>query len=267
MIAITSQTIVKNDENWIWFALKSVQDQVAKMLVLDDNSTDATRAIIETITTPKLSLETKVLTTPQEHTEVRNQMLARTTTDWFLLLDGDEVWNNQTLYDLLIFLEKQPKNIYGVVMRTRNCVGDVFHYASESAGHYHLMGRTGHLTIRAYRKLPGFHWTGTYPLEAYVDAAGQPIHGQSDHLAFFDGFYWHMTHLVRSAAKETVKGHRRVRLETGIKIAGNAQLPEVFFIPRPAMVSDPLGRRGIGYELASHLVAPLKTLKRGLVHD
>lgn len=266
MINLTTHTIVKNEENWVWFSLSSVKDFVSKMLVFDDGSTDQTDAIIKMINSSKIKLESGDLKSPKDHTRLRNKMLARTTTDWFLLLDGDEIWNRKTLTEVLLFLEKLDQSVYGVVMRTRNCVGDVFHYSPENAGRYHLLGRTGHLTVRAYRKLPGFRWEGEYPLEVYVDDHGRSINDQASHLAFFDGYYWHTTHLRRSSDGKPVKGQRQERLETGVSITGKDELPEVFFAPRPKIVPDPLYKRSPVYEVASAVLQPIKHLKRSLLH-
>ena len=46
---IWANTIVHNEENFIWFAIMSVIDWVDKMLVWDTGSTDKTVEIIEEI--------------------------------------------------------------------------------------------------------------------------------------------------------------------------------------------------------------------------
>lgn len=242
----------------------SVKDQVSKMLVLDDNSTDNTVNIINSISDPKIKFSISHLSTPRQHTEMRNKMLAQTKTDWFLLLDGDEIWNESTLSQFLKFLAKQPPSIYAVAMRTRNCVGDIYHYLPEDSGKYELLGRKGHLTIRAYRKLPGFHWEGEYPLEKYCDDRGMGVNNLPEHLAFFDGFYWHMTHLLRSSSNEGVKGWRKTKIEKGIQTTNLQELPEVFQKKAPTMVPSPLSKRSPLFELTAHVITPLKFLKRRL---
>ena len=180
MFNVTVQTIVKNEENWVWFSLMSVKDLVKSVIVYDDNSTDKTKEIVESIKDPKISLKPVKTNLPSDLTGFRNEMLKETKTDWFVLLDGDEVWNNTTFKGFLKFLEKQHKDIYAVALHTRNCVGDIYHYLPEEAGEYEILGRKGHLNIRAYRKLPGFHWKGEYPLESYVDEKGDSINSQDN---------------------------------------------------------------------------------------
>jgi glycosyltransferase involved in cell wall biosynthesis len=234
MQKITAHTIVKNEENWIKYSLLSVKDLVTKILVFDDGSSDRTVKIVQSIGDPKIEFFSKELKTPADHTKLRNEMIKMTKTEWFLILDGDEVWNKTTFEKLLTLIEKCPKNVYGVVVRTRNCVGDVFHYLPESDGKYELLGKRGNFNIRAYRKIPGFSWKGDYPNEAYCDARGKPINNQNDHLAFFDDYYWHMTFLPRSSARDLRKHAQNYKLALGIK-ALESDLPEVMkngFWPR-----------------------------------
>lgn len=264
MFNVTVQTIVKNEENWVWFSLVSVKDLVKSIIVYDDNSTDKTKKIVESIKDPKIYLKSVKTNSPSDLTEFRNEMLKKTKTDWFVLLDGDEVWNSTTFKGFLKFLEKQPKDIYAVALHTRNCVGDIYHYLPEEAGEYEILGRKGHLNIRAYRKLPGFHWKGGYPLESYVDEKGGSINSQDKHLAFFDDFYWHMTHLARSSSREKVLGWRKVKLEAGIKVKDSGQFPKVFNLVRPEIVPDPWIKVGPLQKIYSFALTPFKKLRRRL---
>jgi len=250
MVKITTHTIVKNEENWIWYALKSWEKYATEMLVVDDNSTDETLKIIKSLKNFKIKIVETDLKTSKDHTAMRNKMVEETKTEWFLLLDGDEVWNQTTIEKFLDFLKKQNENIWAVAMRTRNCVGDVYHYLPEGAGNYQILGRKGHLTIRAYRKMPGLSWAGDYPLEHYGDLSG--------HVAFFEGFYWHMTHLARSSAKEKVKGWRSIKIEAGIPIANIKELPEVFQDHLPP-------KRSIIFEILARIITPIKVFKRKLI--
>lgn len=259
MIKITTHTIIKNEENWIWFALMSVKDLVTTILVFDDASTDKTWEIIKQIPEPKIKAERGSFTNAAE---IRNKMLAETKTDWFLLLDGDEVWNKNNLRKYLDFMEKCPKDVYGVFVRTRNCVGDVFHYQPESAGKYHIKGMTGNFNMRAFRNLPGFRWGLDYPRETFFDSRGVAIDKQDNHIAFCDTYYWHLTFLPRTKVLAPRKYRQITKLETGIKIQSEKELPEVFFEKRPVVVPDPLVKRKLLYELEARAVTPIKEIRR-----
>ena len=261
MLKITTHTVVKNEENWIWYALMSVRDLVDKMLIFDDASTDKTWEIIKSIKDPKIGATRGSFAVASE---IRNQMLEQTETDWFLILDGDEIWNRETFKELLSFLESCPKDIWGVVMRVRNCVGDVYHYQPETAGRYKILGKTGNLNIRAYRKLTNLRWQWDFPRETYGDASNVPINDQPGHLRFFNGFYWHMTFMPRTGVPADRKYRQKTSVEMGIKIKAERELPEVFFLKRPGIVPDPLKKRNWQYETKAALITPLKEIKRSL---
>lgn len=259
MIKITTHTIVKNEEKWIWYSLMSVKDLVHRMLVFDDNSTDQTAKIIKSIDDPKINLTVGSF---KVASEIRNKQLKETKTDWFLILDGDEVWNRKTFSNLLQFLENCPKEVWGVVVKTRNCVGDIYHYQTESAGRYNLLGKVGNYNIRAYRKLPNLRWQWDYPRETYGDLQNVPINDQQEHLILFDNHYWHMTFLPRTSVQSTRKYRQITKFETGIKIRNTSELPEVFFQKRPSFVPDPSIKRSAFYEMTAVLLTSLKMLKR-----
>lgn len=259
MFKITTQTIVKNEEKWIWFALMSVKDYVSELLVFDDNSTDNTWKIINSINDPKIKATRGIFT---NSASIRNEQLMATKTDWFLLVDGDEVWNKGNIQTLVKYLEHCPANIDGVFVRTRNCVGDVFHYQPESAGKYRLDGRKGNFNMRAFRNKPRFKWGLDFPRETFFDNSNVAIDKQPDHIAFCDTYYWHMTFLPRSNVTAERKHRQITKIEAGIKVTNFAELPEVFFKTRPRIVFDPLGRRSLRYEVLAGLATPAKVLRR-----
>lgn len=259
---ISAQMLVKNEENWVWFAIQSVLPVVDRFMIFDTGSTDRTAEIINSVKSPKLILKHKPVQSRDELVAIRNEMLRETLTPWFLLVDGDEVWPAPALSKLTSAISKAPQTTWGMVVRTRNCVGDVWHYQPEEAGRYILLGKKGHLTIRAYRKLPGFHWEGVYPNEAYSDPRGKPINEESDHLQFVDVAYWHLTHLSRTSAEEKIFGFRSRKIEKGIRVDDPKALPEVFFRNRPLGVHDPLSDRGFFYTLLAFFLTPLLAFKR-----
>lgn len=265
MIEITTHTLIKNEDQWVWYVLSAWEPFAAKMLVYNDNSDDKTQTVLESFESPKIIIKKVTAKEEKDLTMFRNRMLAETETEWFLLLDGDEIWNGKTIEKFLSHLEKLPKTVWAVAMRTRNCVGDVFHYLPENRGRYKLLGRTGHLTVRAYRKMPGFGWAGVYPLEYYHDRAKRSVYEQDEHLDFFDGFYWHLTHLRRSSSSEKVWGFRNQKYESGVEIKEDNELPEVFFKKRPLVVPVPLRKRNLGYELIAEIQRPFKEIKRKLL--
>ncbi len=54
---IWAHTLVRNEENFIWFAINSIIDYVDKILIYDLGSTDKTIEIIKTINNQKIILK------------------------------------------------------------------------------------------------------------------------------------------------------------------------------------------------------------------
>lgn len=259
---ITAHTIVRNEENWIWYAVQSVLPFVERHLIFDTGSADRTLEVLKTVHSRKLMLVNQGIQDRQGLVNLRNEMLEQSQTDWFLLVDGDEIWPTTAIRRLVNMTKKASNNTWGIVVRTRNCVGDVWHYQPEIAGRYNLLGRTGHFSIRAYRKLPGFAWKGEYPLEAYCDPAGRPINEQDEHLKFLDVAYWHVTHLKRSSRSSgVIDRKKKQKLETGIRV-DKGDLPHVFFLKRPNIVPSPWIYPSLTQRIQTVLITPLRTINR-----
>lgn len=201
MYPFTAHILVRNEDQFLKFALDSVLPYVSDYIIYDTGSTDKTLEILK-----PYKFEEKGLVNKIDYVALRNEMIAKTETDWFLLIDGDEVWNKEMLKNYLEFTLAQPEKIKATFLKTRNCVGDVYHY--RNSGNYEIAGMRGSLNIRAYRKT--VRWKGEYPLEHCVDSADKKS------LAFFDGFYWHMTHLKRSSSESPVMGFRKRVYDLGI---------------------------------------------------
>lgn len=240
--SLTVHTIIKNEDRWIWYALMSVVDYVDKILIYDTGSTDKTLSVIKTIASPKIILESKPATTRQDLVKLRQEQLDRTRTPWFMLLDGDEIWSQGNLQKLLVAAANADENILAFFNRTRNCVGDMYHYLPESKGKYKIKGITGHLNIRLIRKVPGLKVVGEYPLEAYT-LNNTPIQDLTSKIQFVDTWYLHTTHLPRSTEAQSDKNvidrrQKRKFWRPSFKMP-KSELPEIFWQPRPAIVPSP----------------------------
>lgn len=263
-VGLTAHMMVKNEEQWIWFAINSILPFMDELIIFDTGSTDKTKKIITSFKTKKIIFKEKESTERADLVSLRNQMITETKTDWFLLVDGDEVWPTPAIKELTDAISKASQNTWGIVTRTRNSVGDIWHYQPEAAGKYELLGRKGHLTIRAYRKIGGFKWQGLYPNEAYTRPQGKPIQDYQEHLQFIDVAYWHLTHLARSKkSHEVIDRPKKLKHEIGIK-AQKHELPEVFFSQRPSFVPNPFKKPNIFYKLLALILTPLKIIKRSI---
>jgi len=252
----TAQMVVKNEERFIWFAIKSVLPYVAKFLITDTGSTDNTLKIIKSIKSKKINL---VQDKKTSIVKIRQEQLRKTKASWFLLVDGDEIWPKDQLKKLLHLTKVLPKDKIAVVNETRNCAGDTWHYLPQSAGAYQFFGQKGHFNIRLMRTLP-YKIVGSYPWEKYR-LESKSINKLTNRLAFSDAWYLHVTHLKRSFWEKGVKGRRKKIIDKGI-LMRKKELPEVFFKKYPEIVPNPLVKRSLLYQLKASFVTPLKKLRR-----
>ncbi len=264
MIKFTVHMIIKNEDLWVWYALQSVLPYAEQILVYDTGSTDHTIEIIESIKSPKIIFEKKGTVTKKELVDLRQQQIDKTKTEWFLLVDGDEIWSEDQLKKLLGATEKVKDTKKAFFQRTRNAIGDVWHYLPESAGQYVIAGRKGNLNLRMIKKTKELKVIGEYPLEAYVDAGG-PLIEQTESLEFVDCWYLHTSFLKRSTQQGKVSGSlgKSKKPEGGIKM-DSATLPKVLFESHPSFLPDPLEKRDIFFELKALVLTPFLFMKRGV---
>lgn len=232
---ITTHTLIKNEQRWIKPVLLSVIDHVDRMLVWDTGSTDKTVSIINSINSPKISFSQKGPVNRSQLIELRNQQIQTTKTPWFLILDGDEIWPEKNLLQLIKAMKNAQPNTIALVNKTRNCVGDIYHYLPESAGHYQIGPWKGHLNIRAIRNTPGLKVTGNYPLEVYI-LNNKPLQDQPENLEFVNTWYLHTTHLKRSSWLHSLKVIDRLKkfklFRQSLKLKSH-QLPETLSSQHP----------------------------------
>lgn len=256
---ITAHCLVKNEENFIWYAVNSVINHVDKILLCDTGSSDRTVKIIKSIKNPKIEFEEKGEVGPGELVKLREEMLNKTSGGWILILDGDEVWWDGAILNLVNAIKENGKKVDLIVNPVYMLIGDIFHYQEERAGRYQIGKRSGHLNIRAIStRIPSLHLEGIYPNEAYVDERNIKIQDFSENrILFLQDKYLHASHLVRSSQRENKLKH-----ELGIPFPFDFYYPEVFFKPRPDIVPSSWIKRSNNYILKSGLVTPLKKIKR-----
>src|SRR5688572_26681979 len=262
---ITVHCLVKNEENFIWYALNSVLDYVERIIVWDTGSTDRTVEIIKSIKSEKIEFEEKGLVDPEGVTRLRNEMIDITKTNWIMILDGDEVWWESGLKNIIGKIHKDPNKYNTVVNPTLMLVGDVYHKQEERAGKYRIHRKYGHYNLRFVRaknedlRVIGVY--GQYPYEAYVDDSGTKMQNLSKEKIYFSNdLYLHASHLLRSN-----KTGSKFKYEIGDDLPKDFYYPEVFFKPRPSIVPSPWKAIGFNYKLRAFFETPLKKIKRRLV--
>lgn len=235
--------IVKNEEKWIYYAIYSVLSHVDSFLIFDTGSQDKTVEIIKSIKSPKIIFEEKGRADTNQMVALRNEQIEKTKTEWFLLIDGDEI------YPYRIFDKINLNDNYdGIYLRNHMCVGDIHHEMPAHYGKYVLCGHSGHLNMRFYRLIQGWQWWGEYPLEFYGPSIDIPINKMCDKLQFIDDYYWHMSFLERSS----VKSRNHIKYHFGERISG--ELPEIFD-------AEAKRKRSAQYLLRSFFETPIRWIK------
>ena len=177
-MTIWAHTLVKNEDKYLWFAVSSVVKYVDKLLLWDTGSTDETVSICELLksTYPKkIDFRRVVQKDIYDFTLTRQQMLEKTSADWLMILDGDEVWWEAGIARATQTLSRETnKHLETLVTPYFNIVGDIFHYQEEKAGMYQIDGQKGHLNIRFVNMaIPGLQMKikyeigNTFPADFY----------------------------------------------------------------------------------------------------
>ncbi len=252
-------TIVNNEENFVWFSIMSVLDYVDKILVWDTGSTDRTVEIIKTINSKKLKFKEVGKVDPMEFTKMRQKMLEESDCDWLLILDGDEIWWKQSIKKVVSQINDKGKEIEGIVVPMMVPVGDIFHLQDTSAGRYKILGRKGHLSLKAFSKnIPGLHVDWPYGREGFFDGDGKLIQ-EREKIVFIEAPFLHVTHLKRSNAK---RKYNKFKYEMGNKVTKDFKYPEVLYIKYPRLISSPWDKISTTKKLAARILTPLRKIKR-----
>jgi len=239
---ICAHTLVKNEERYIWYTLMSVIDHLDKIMVWDTGSTDKTMQIVEGIRKKypgKIELEKYGDVTAEKYTVLRQKMLDRTKADWFMILDGDEVWWNDSIKKVTEFIKQKGAKYDTIVTPYYNIIGDIYHHQERSAGMYEIGGKKGHLNIRFInRKIPGLYTTRPHGQHGYFDDRDILIQDRDKkRRIYLNAPYAHFTNVIRSTNLKrdlsVIKRKGKLKYEIGEKNPLDFHYPEVFFLNRP----------------------------------
>lgn len=267
---ITVHTLFKNDERWLWYSVSSVVNFVDKILLWDTASTDNSWKLAQLLKEKypnKIDLRQYDNVTVQNFYKARQQMLDETESGWFLVVDADEIWWENSVGKIVDFIRSnnEPK-IESIVVPTVNAVGDLYHKQPDEAGNYEFGGLRGNYSLRAVKtSLPGLHCSGDYGVEGWIDEDGKPIQKRETY-KFFNAPYIHTTFLPRSKDRsgdlDVIKRSHKLKYEIGEKLAKDYYYPESFFYTKPDLVSSPWQVMTNSYKTRAFLQSPFKKLKR-----
>jgi hypothetical protein len=211
----------------------------------------------------KIELKERKVNSAEDFTKVRQEMLDETKSDWFLVLDGDEIWYEYSIKRVLETIENDGKEIESVVVPTINLVGDIFHFQEASAGRYKFGDRVGHYNLRAVKRIiPGLHSQGIHGVWGWADENGKMIQARNTY-KFINTPYFHMTNLRRSTSdKDVVKRAKKYKYELGESFPLDYYYPEVFFKSKPEIIPSPWKVVNASYKFRAFFETPLRKIKR-----
>ncbi len=266
--SITAHCLVKNEENFIWYSIMSVVDCVDKILVWDTGSTDRTIEIIDEIRTrypKKVDFVEVGDVDPNKYSEIRQKMVSETKNGWIFVLDGDEIWWNNSIEIVTVFLKENAKKYESIVVPTMNLVGDMFHYQEQSGGRYKFGKLKGHYALRFInRDISGLHISDSYGKEGFFDGNNVSIQNRDEtRIKFINAPYIHTTHLVRSPKdKEVMQRIKKTKYELGIEFPKDFYYPESFFKEKPEIVKNVWENANSGFKFRAFFETPLRKIKR-----
>lgn len=265
---ITAHMVVKNEDRFIWYVISSILPWVEKVLIYDTGSTDKTVSIIDSFNSKKIDFKQFNISDVSEIAKLRNKQIQETATDWFWIVDGDEIYPNALSEEITNIVKVKGEKLEGIIAGRFDLLGDIYHYQDESVGFYNLLGRKGHLVLRLINKknISGLHVAGNYPYEEYFDKDKKDvIYHAKDKFAFTKNKLFHAMYLQRSTLGANLSDtlHRKKRkIELGILLSPDILIPEAFKFAHPDFVADVLNKRSIVYELLASLFTPVKMFKR-----
>lgn len=272
---IWAHTLVKNEERYVWFAVMSVIEHVDKILIWDTGSSDSTVEIIKEMKKQyprKIDFKEIGEVDIQSYTDARQKMLEETTSDWFLILDGDEVWWNEAIKEVVQVVKSSAgRKTEMIVNKYYNVVGDIYHYQEETAGRYEIDGKRGHLNIRAInRKIPGLYTAKPHGQHGYFDGQNKLIQNRSSvrRKTLNNPAFLHFTHMTRSSREFDLKVPKRkakLKHEIGKNFPLDFYYPEVFFRPKPSIVPSPWQKMDSIFMIKSAVMTIPRMIKRRLI--
>ena len=270
-MSIWAHTLVKNEQRYLWYAVAAIVGYVDKVLLWDTGSTDDTVGIIKELVKvypEKIDFSEVWVKDAQDFPKVRQEMLSRTKADWILMVDGDEVWWEDSIKKVTETIESKKNSIESIVVPMIYPIGDIYHRQEEKAGKYNLVGKKGHFALRGVsRNIPGLTSTNPHGTWGWTDGEGKMIQDRSpEKILYVEAPYLHFSLLERSMSREddvkVIKRARKFKYELGNSFPKDFYYPEVFFRPRPKIAPSPWIRMDTKFFMRAAFETPLRKIKR-----
>lgn len=246
---ITAHVLIKNEDRFIWYAIMSVINYVDKMIIFDTGSTDNTVAIVQNIISSSEEYKKKIIfkelgeATRQQIGQYRQKMIEMTDTDYFFILDGDEIWWNSSIEELVSIA--QEENVDLVATHYINVARDIRHYRNPGRDVFPFLDKDEAATIRLYSmKIPGIHCGGIYGVEGFFDEDNNEVQCGIYNIKWQEQKYFHTSYIRRSsnqmADMNVFSRVKKLFPAYDGTFEKTYQYPECFYTDRPNIVQDAL---------------------------
>lgn len=275
---LTAHMMVRNEEKWLWYSMMSIIDYVDQILIYDTGSTDHTVDIIDSIKSnekyaKKVQFIEKGSVSREEFVKLRKEQIDKTTTDYFIVVDGDEIYYSDVLKKLREALDSDEDYECGIIPFIC-CAGDVFHYRDPKKELYTFDGKTGAIALRVLSMhVPGISCGDENGQnDGYYDVNRTYIVPDNGFKTYWsDGMYLHMSYMLRSSsvkkdAEIRWPGNRINKLKNQSTWDGrfpkDFKFPEAFYLEHPDFVDSPWKRQGFGIRMLLQMIKNVILLVR-----
>lgn len=266
---ITAHVLVKNEDRFIWFAIMSVIDHVDHMIIFDTGSADYTPEIIRTIIYSKpeygdkIYFEEKGSADRFRLAELRQEMIGLTKTEYFMVLDGDEIWWRKSIEEAVRMIKSDNPPLL-LAQHCIYCAKDIRHCRHPKRDIYPFLDTKRAATIRFYSmSIPGIHCGGYYGIEGFFDEDDDEVQCGKYEIRWQKGSYFHTSYLRRSSRQRSDIGvysrFKKLFPRYDYTLAPDYSYPEVLYYHFPEYVRPPFKKESV--TLRSVIYFLLDTLK------
>jgi len=157
-MSISLCMITKNEEACLERVLRSIQNVVTEIVIVDTGSTDKTKEIAK-----KFTNKIYDFSWVDDFSAARNESIRYATSDWILILDADETIAS-TDHQLLLDLVGDDADAFLMTQRTYTNISTALNFVSSSRDQYSeskpYLGWTSTKIIRLFRNKKGYLFSG-----------------------------------------------------------------------------------------------------------
>jgi len=229
-----------NDENWLSYSLEASKGFFKRYVIYDIGSTDASQDIIKSFVNSLDNVDLYVrmfnaIINPKIQGIFRNSMIAEARSEWYLVLDADEIYTPEGFEAILEQTAKLQDDLssdspmYGIIPRVEVAETlDAAYGVGQKIPHHRIYHRTA-------------IWTGSHPGEI-------PFYNQKNRSRWFDGVTcYHFHNTVRSTKDKEVP-KRLERRGRGTYRPGETEKFDL--LKTLSILSKPIGDFPVNPELA-----------------